>query len=136
MTKYKDKRWYVLFVKSDGRTVPIRHFKGMVGAIIFFGAALVALIGVLVFLYMSLVDEKATLERMVISQEKQKTAIKKEKDSLMAQLAIAESKLKISMTDDKETRPATQADHAEKPIEIVASVSYTHLTLPTTGSLG
>jgi hypothetical protein len=121
-TKYKNKRWYVLFVRDNGRTVPVRHFKAMVWALILFGAALLTFIGMLAFLYIGLMDEKAALERIVASQEHEKAAIRKEKDFLMAQLAIAQSKLKISMPDAEETGTVVEVDGAETPIEIVKPI--------------
>jgi hypothetical protein len=120
MTKYKDNRWYILFVKSDGRTVPIRHIKGIIWAVVSFMTALLVCAGVMVFFYADLVAKKTELERIVTTRDQEKAAIQKEKDSLMAQLAIAESKLKISMMETIESDAVASTDHAETPKEMVA----------------
>ena len=122
-TKYRHKQWVVFLVTDNGKTVPIRHFKGMVWTVFFVGIALLVLIGFLVLIYSNAVDEKTALERMVAFQVQQKAAIQKEKDSLMAQLAIAESKLKISMADVEETGTDVAADPAEAPPKTAVSIA-------------
>jgi hypothetical protein len=86
--------------------------------------------GVLIFLYIGLMDEKTALERIVTSHKHEKAVIQKEKDSLMAQLAIAESKLKISMEGNKTTDPAAQVKHVQKPIETVESINTKVTKIP------
>ena len=122
MPKYKDDRWYVLFVKNDGRTVPIRHFKGLVWTVMLLISALLALIGVLVFFNAGLAGKQTDLERILAVREQEKADIQKEKDSLMAQLAIVESKLKISMMQSPASDDAEQTEPAESPKETVAPI--------------
>jgi hypothetical protein len=121
--KYRHKQWIAFLVTDNGKTVPIRHFKGMVWTVFFVGSALLVLIGFLVLIYKNAVNEKTALERMVAFQVQQKAAIQKEKDYLMAQLAIAESKLKISMADIEETGRDLAADPAEALTQTVDSTA-------------
>jgi hypothetical protein len=125
MAKYKDKRWYVLFVKSDGRTVPIRNIKGMIWTVVFLIAALMVCVGALVFFYVDLAGEITKLERTVATRDQEKATIQKEKDTLMAQLAIAESNLKISMMETEESNKRAgeekaDSDHGKTPAETAA----------------
>lgn len=93
--------------------VPLRHFKGMVMGVLFLGAVMLSLIGALIFLYFNEVDEKNNLVRRSASHARETKAVTKEKDALMAQLAVAESKLKLIREEMEGEAPAVETEPAE-----------------------
>jgi hypothetical protein len=108
-SQLKKSRWHLLFVSDDGRTVPVRHFMGIVWTVILGAGILLTVIGVLLFRYNGLLDAKKGLENALASQAREVTDARKKADHLLAQLAIAESKLKISQAATAVSAPETEA---------------------------
>jgi len=108
-SQLKKSRWQLLFVRDDGRTVPVRHFKGMVWAVFLVVGMLLTVIGVLLFRYNGLLNEKKGLESSLASQAREVTDARQKADHLLAQLAITESKLKISLAGTAAIVPEPEA---------------------------
>ena len=87
-----DSRWTLLFIGNRGRTITLKHFKGMVMlTLIVLGVSIAIAVG-LVFLSLNIRQEKAQLEARVNELKDQIKALRYEKDVLMTRLVLAEAR--------------------------------------------
>lgn len=114
-TPSKTRRWQLLFVRDDGKTIAIRHFKGIVLAVCMIGGILVAALAVLWFYTGVVLKEKSALEAVVASKTHELAGARKKATMMMAELAIAEAKLKHSFQApaSKGLRNETESEEKE-----------------------
>jgi len=107
-TARRSPRWTLLFVRDDGRTVPIKRFKGML--YLGFGVLLLALgtAGGLYWGYRQIVRENRHLASEVGRLHEEISALRYDKDVLTARLVLTEAQLK----KQKPPQPATQSESA------------------------
>lgn len=121
-SSYKEARWHLLRVEKNGNLRPFVHFRKLamiVAGLIFIMA------GVIAWLLITWLDTKGTLEaskESVSRQTRAIEAIRHEKDSAMARLAIAESKLKAIVSVppmEKQSQPLTLKEGEKTPLKTV-----------------
>jgi hypothetical protein len=115
-----DSRWTLLFIGNRGRTITLKHFKGMVLlTLIVLGVSIAIAVG-LVFLTLHIRQEKAQLEARVNELKGQIKALRYEKDVLMTRLVLAEARPDEDPEKSAKEKPqaaAAPAAQAEAPSE-------------------
>jgi len=93
---YKETRWHLLKVGANGDVRPYVHFKGWV----MFVCALIVImlfgLGWFLFAWLALQEELDGAHKLNQHQKQALESLKSEKDSALARLAIAQSKLKMA----------------------------------------
>jgi len=119
---YKEARWHLLRVDKNGSLRPFVHFRGL--AIIVAGLIFV-MAGVIGWLLVAWLDTRASLvasQKSASMQTRAVETIRHEKDSAMARLAIAESKLKAVVSrppTEKQTESLASNQAKKTPVKTV-----------------
>jgi hypothetical protein len=116
-TASKTKRWQLLFVRDDGKTIAIRHFKGIVFTVCMIGGILAAALAMLWFYTGVVLKEKSALEAVVASKARELAGARKKATMMMAELAIAEAKLKHSFQASASKKLGSETESEEKESE-------------------
>jgi len=95
------RRWTLLFVADYGEIISFGHFKGLAVALASVLVAAVAAAVWFFFLYTNTKEESYHLKNDLAVLRQHATALRDEKDMLMARLVMAESKMKKAYTQEK-----------------------------------
>ena len=119
---YRETRWHLLRIGKNGSLRPFVHFRGL--AMIVAGLIFV-MAGAIGWLLVAWLDTKGTLTASQESVSRQTRAIeliRHKKDSVLARLAIAESKLKVVVSGpptEKQSELPTLKEGEKAPIKTV-----------------
>lgn len=113
-SSYKDNRWHLLFIRKNGRVAPIRYFKGLVATLTVIVTAMVVAIGILFFLFSKEIEYKKEVAGVLSARQNEVASLRKERDMLLARLAIAESKLKKAVVSTQHQ----QNDQIEPDLQV------------------
>ena len=109
-------RWTLLFVGDHGRTVRIKHFKGLLYLVT---VVLLAALGTAAGLYLvnrHTIAENRRLAAEVVSLRQEISALRYEKDVLTARLVLTEAELREQKPPVEEAAP--DASQAEQPSDL------------------
>ncbi len=130
---YKETRWHLLRIGKNGSLRPFVHFRGL--AMIVAGLIFV-MAGAIGWLLVAWLDAKGTLtvsQESVLRQTRAIESIRHKKDSALARLAIAESKLKAFVSGppmEKQSEPLTLKEGEKAPVKTVTGSGDTPQTPP------
>lgn len=103
-----------MFIGDHGRVITLKHFKGMVVFLILAAVVSIGLAAGFFFLNQNIAEEKNQLASDLESLQKQMDALRHEKDLLMAQLVITESRLAKSVGAKPENPPEVEPGTGEQ----------------------
>lgn len=119
---YKETRWHLLRIGKNGSLRPFVHFRGLVMIV---AGLIFVMAGAIGWLLVAWLDAKGTLTASQESVSRQTRAIeliRHKKDSALARLAIAESKLKVVVSGPptkKQSELPTLKEGEKAPIKTV-----------------
>lgn len=110
---YNRKKWNILFIGEDGKVVTLKHFKGMVAGVVLLLLAFLAVVIVLYYQYQDRSDRVKVLQNDMAGVQAEYRVLRDEKEQMLAQLVILESKLK----SHQEGVPSTGVGRSPASIE-------------------
>jgi hypothetical protein len=122
-----DRRWTLLFIGDHGNVITLKRFKAivLVTAIVFFVA--IGAVAFLLFMNKGTLEENQEYRKRVENSQKQIEKLRHEKEILMARLVLAESKVKASLAEDRqsqaEKKPADQISQKSQPAPKIETVT-------------
>jgi hypothetical protein len=91
---YNRKKWNILFIGEDGKVVTVKHFKGIVAALVVLLVCLTVAVVVLYYQYQNRTGDVEILRKDMAGVKEENHGLREEKDQMLARLVILESKLK------------------------------------------
>jgi hypothetical protein len=118
---YKERRWHLLKVGANGDVRPFVHLKGWVIVVCALMVIMLLTIGWFLFAWLALQEELDGANTANLEQQQVIESLKNEKDSVLARLAIAQSKLKIAKASlANPTKPKPEPKYPKGSSQIVA----------------
>lgn len=103
-----DRRWTLLFIGDHGRVITLKRFKAVVitAALMLFSAIIAA--AILFFVNIDTLVKNKELQRYLEKSETQIETLRREKETLLARLVIAESKAKKNSVEQQQRQAAIE----------------------------
>jgi hypothetical protein len=110
-----DRRWTLLFIGNRGKTITLKHFKGMVILTLLILSVVIAVAAGLFLWNQDIIQEKHELESNLKKLEERMQALRHEKDIIMTRLVVAEAKVQQHRTrlPEKQTMQESIPDKGE-----------------------
>jgi len=104
-----DRRWTLLFIGDHGNVITLKRFKAivLVTAIVFFVA--IGAVAFLLFINKGTLEENQVYRKRIENSQKQIEKLQHEKEILMARLVLAESKVKESLSENRQSQAEINA---------------------------
>jgi hypothetical protein len=112
---YRETRWHLLKVGTNGSVRPLVHFKGWVVTLCGLMIVMMLTIAWFLFSWLSVKEDLDAVQKIVSRQAQVIESIRHEKDGVLARLVIAQSKLKLVAAG-----PTTQQQQASTDLNSVA----------------
>ena len=113
---YKETRWHLLKVGPNGDVRPYVHFKGWVVFVCVLIVIMLFTIGWFVFAWLALQEELDGAHTINRQQKQALESLTSEKDSVLARLAIAQSKLKLARAElARRSEPVPAPEKKKEP---------------------